>query len=157
MYSNRRPAKRTPAQEKGKTTRPELCAQDRSEAAKAVWAKASHCRANLCEKAGSGRGNHISRVQVRRTAVQLPLCGKKDECVGRALPVAFGTDTPFFVRKRRIFVHRTFLHPSSINLRCKEGITRIPMKSYVPTGNATRAQVAAILHRFVENVAKTTN
>ena len=27
----------------------------------------------------------------------------------------------------------------------------------MPTGNATRAQVAAILHRFVENVAKTTN
>ena len=27
------------------------------------------------------------------------------------------------------------------------------MKSYEPTGNATRAQVAAILHRFVENVA----
>ena len=26
----------------------------------------------------------------------------------------------------------------------------------LPTGNATRAQVAAILHRFVENVAKTT-
>ena len=26
----------------------------------------------------------------------------------------------------------------------------------MPTGNATRAQVAAILHRFVENVAKTT-
>ena len=25
-----------------------------------------------------------------------------------------------------------------------------------PTNNATRAQVAAILHRFVENVAKTT-
>ena len=27
----------------------------------------------------------------------------------------------------------------------------------MPTGNATRAQVAAILHRFVENVAKATN
>ena len=26
----------------------------------------------------------------------------------------------------------------------------------LPTGNATRAQVAAILHRFVENVAKPT-
>ena len=56
MNSSRSMLLQASAQEKGKTTRPELCAQDRSEAAKAVWAKASHCRA-ICEKAGNGRGD----------------------------------------------------------------------------------------------------
>ena len=70
MNSSRSMLLQASAQEKGKTTRPELCAQDRSEAAKAVWVKASHC-GFIREKAGNGRGNKefVSRVQVRRTAV----------------------------------------------------------------------------------------
>ena len=37
-----------------------------------------------------------------------------------------------------------------------EGLINGASGKLMPTGNATRAQVAAILHRFVENVAKTT-
>lgn len=71
---------------------------------KAVWAKASHCGLNR-EKTGNGRENRdsVSKVQVRRTAVSAAYCGEKDECVGRALPVAFGTCAPFFLTRKAAF------------------------------------------------------
>ena len=45
-----------------------------------------------------------SGMQVRRTAVSTAETRRKDECVGRALPVAFGISAPSSVRKRRFFI-----------------------------------------------------
>lgn len=44
-----------------------------------------------------------SGMQVRRTAVSTAETRRKDECVGRALPVAFGISAPSSVRKRHFY------------------------------------------------------
>ena len=54
MNSSRSMLLQASAQEKGKTTRPELCAQDRSEAAKAVWTKVSHCGSDSVRRQETG-------------------------------------------------------------------------------------------------------
>ena len=102
MYSNRgMPLGRLWRKRKGKPLDRSCAHKTVPKQQKAVWAKASHCGLNR-EKTGNGRGNRdsVSKVQVRRTAVSAAYCGEKDECVGRALPVAFGTGAPFFLTRK---------------------------------------------------------
>ena len=132
MYSNRgMPLGRLWRKRKGKPLDRSCAHKTVPKQQKAVWAKASHCGLNR-EKTGNGRGNRdsVSKVQVRRTAVSAAYCGEKDECVGRALPVAFGTGAPFFLTgKAAYFVSveirppfcqewRTFVSPKAVCAPC---------------------------------------
>ena len=112
MYSNRgMPLGRLWRKRKGKPLDRSCAHKTVPKQQKAVWAKASHCGLNR-EKTGNGRGNRdsVSKVQVRRTAVSAAYCGEKDECVGRALPVAFfETSAPFFTWKTALFISIGFV------------------------------------------------
>ena len=114
MYSNRgMPLGRLWRKRKGKPLDRSCAHKTVPKQQKAVWAKASHCGLNR-EKTGNGRGNRdsVSKVQVRRTAVSAAYCGEKDECVGRALPVAFGTCAPFSSQEKQrfLFLRRSARH-----------------------------------------------
>lgn len=86
------------------TTRPELCAQDRSEAAKSCLGESQSLRIEPREDRKRARKQRFCfQSASQKNCCQRRILRRKDECVGRALPVAFGTCAPFFLTRKAAF------------------------------------------------------